>query len=407
MQFTAWPEMLAWPYLILKGFLPYKDIAIAHNPLLIFVLTIFYKIFGVGIFQLQIFTVLLIFFTVLLIYCITYRLYSKKTAILTVIAYSILLIAYGGLGLWFDLALVPFAILLFYFIKKDLPAGRQGNWFMAGIIFALGFLTKQTFIYFLIPLLINKVDVKKFVFGVVSIFSLFTLYLLTFNLLPDYYHWAIQFGIFYLPHAEGQVLLPNLRQFIIAFFPLLVFIGNLKLGIWYFALAGMMGVYPRFEFFHFQPALPFLALALALSFENKRTKIYSILIMIFLLILLGRNLIRQRNLETRFYESDVQKVVSQLTVHRSLSTIYVVNYWDNIYALTNTTPPKPLIPYIPWYLNYSNNKQLIINNLQVKLPDVLVVNELKNLKWQELEVFIGRYYKCNLVEKEVEVCFKN
>ena len=41
MQFTAWPEMLAWPYLILKGFLPYKDIAIAHNPLLIFVLTKF------------------------------------------------------------------------------------------------------------------------------------------------------------------------------------------------------------------------------------------------------------------------------------------------------------------------------------------------------------------------------
>ncbi len=44
-NYTAWPEMLAWPYLILQGWLPYRDIAIAHNPLMLLDLVIFFKLF--------------------------------------------------------------------------------------------------------------------------------------------------------------------------------------------------------------------------------------------------------------------------------------------------------------------------------------------------------------------------
>ena len=53
LKFTAWPEMTLWPYLITKGWLPYQDIAIAHTPLMIGLLAIVYKIFGVGILQLK------------------------------------------------------------------------------------------------------------------------------------------------------------------------------------------------------------------------------------------------------------------------------------------------------------------------------------------------------------------
>src|SRR3972149_3122375 len=54
LRFTAWPEMLFWPYLILHGWLPYRDIAIVHTPLLVIVLSIFYNFAGVGILQQQI-----------------------------------------------------------------------------------------------------------------------------------------------------------------------------------------------------------------------------------------------------------------------------------------------------------------------------------------------------------------
>jgi len=55
LKFTAWPEMLFWPYLMLKGWLPYRDIAIAHTPVLLADLTIFFKIFGLGLLQLKIY----------------------------------------------------------------------------------------------------------------------------------------------------------------------------------------------------------------------------------------------------------------------------------------------------------------------------------------------------------------
>lgn len=399
MQFTAWPEMLAWPYLILNGFLPYRDIAIAHNPLLIFILTIYYKIFGVGINQLQIFTILLICVNELLIYWVIKKLYTKKIAIFSLIIYTILLFIYDGYGLWFDLSLVPFAILLFYFVKKE-------RWLSAGIIFTLGFLTKQTFVYFLIPILINKVDIKKFAIGTLVTLVIPVILFAYLGILDDYYNWAVVFGIFYLPHANGQVLLPTLKQLIISLIPFSPLPFIFYLLPW--AIAGVMGVYPRFELFHFQPALPFLASAIALAFENKKTKIYSVVIIMFLMILFGRNLIRQKNLETRFYENDVKKVVSVLSNRYPLITnIYVINYWDNIYALTNTIPPKPLIPYIPWYLSYAKNYQLIINNLQRNIPEAVVVNDRQHLNFEKLQIFIERYYRCNVVEKQVEVCFKN
>ena len=60
-KFTAWPEMLLWPYLSIHNLLPYRDIAVAHTPLLIAALSITYKIFGVGILQLKIFTWILIY----------------------------------------------------------------------------------------------------------------------------------------------------------------------------------------------------------------------------------------------------------------------------------------------------------------------------------------------------------
>lgn len=390
MQFTAWPEMLAWPYLLLEGFLPYKDIAIAHNPFLIFMLSVFYKLFGVGILQLQIFTAIIIIFTAFLVYKITKKWYSP-------LIYLILCLVYQGWGLWFDLLLAPIALLLYKFVNEK-------KWLMAGIVFALGFLTKQTFIYFLIPILINKVDYKKFAIGVLVILVIPVILFAGLGILDDYYHWAIQFGIFYLPHAQGQILLPTIKQLVFAIMPFTLSIINLPLLPW--LLAGVMGVYPRFELFHFQPALPFLAIVITTSLASNKLKIkyFAIAVLIILIGLLGRKIYRERNLPTRFYESDVQKVVLGL---KSVNSLYIVNYWDNIYALTNTTPPKPLIPYIPWYFSYSNNYQLIINNLQLKLPEVIVVNDRQNLNFEKLQTLIDRYYACNLVENKVEVCFKN
>ena len=56
LQFTAWPEMLSFPYVIDKGFLIYKDFHHVYQPLLTYILLGVYKIFGFNILALKTFT---------------------------------------------------------------------------------------------------------------------------------------------------------------------------------------------------------------------------------------------------------------------------------------------------------------------------------------------------------------
>jgi 4-amino-4-deoxy-L-arabinose transferase-like glycosyltransferase len=407
-NYTAWPEMLAWPYLMLQGWLPYKDIAIAHNPLMLLDLVIFFKLFGVGIIQLKIYTWILIATNTFLVYFVSKKFWNKKSAYLSSVLYVLLTIVFEGNGLWFDLVLTPFAILLYYFL-------RQKNYLWAGVIFALGFLTKQTFVYFALPVVSAMVhDIKnilpklrQIVIGSGIIFGVFAIVLYSLGILDDYYNWAIKFGILYLPNAVGQIYFPNIKQLIFSFLPFLVLLFTNNLILTVFAIVGMMGVYPRFELFHFQPSLPFIAIAISTVIISKRKMAIKLLIGLFTLLFLGLGVYRQVGTTTRFLESDVEKVVIKInSLQPRVDSLYVINYWDNLYALTNTKPPKPLIPYIPWYLDYGDNKATIINGLKTSIPDVIVIGE-RDENFSELYQFVDKFYSCNIVDKKVELCQKN
>lgn len=405
-EFTAWPEMLAWPYLILNGWLPYRDIAIAHSPVLLLVLSLFYKIFGVGIAQLKIFTWILIILNSCLTFYVGNKYWNKKVGYLSGVFYILLCLVFQGNGLWFDLALVPFS-LLFYAKLRD------KKYFHAGLFFALGVLTKQTFIWFLIPTLYlflkegaSFKKYLKFVYGSLVVLSIFIALLFTFGIADDFYNWAIKFGIFYLPNASGQVLFPTIKSFIFAALPFAAVMLDLSLLPW--VIAGLLGVYPRWELFHFQPALPFLAIAISNTIFSKNNVLFKILIAIFISIYILIGISRSIGNTTRFYEMDVQTVVSAVNKDSgNVKTIYVANYWDNIYALTGNVPAtKPLIPYIPWYLNYEGNRELIIRGLKTNMPERIIIGK-RDDNFTEFYEFVSRFYSCNLIVKKVELCEVN
>lgn len=398
--------MLAWPYLIINGWLPYRDIAIAHTPLLIVLLSAFYKVFGLGIVQLQMFTWFLITTNSILTYYVSSKYFNKRTGYFSAILYILFCLIFEGNGLWFDLALVPFVLLLYIFIKES-------KHFYAGIIFSLGLLTKQTFIYFALPILVEwlkdrqdvYVKARKFLFGLLTVFSVFLILLALLGIADDFYLWTVKFGIIYLPNTAGQVSLPNLKQFVFALAPFAILVFDFSLLP--FVLAGIFGVYPRWELFHFQPALPFLAIIFSKEIFTNKSKIFRVLISIFLICYLSVGLSRQVGKNIRFYEPEVKKVLARLAQDK-VEKIYVINYWDNIYSLSNTLPQtKPLIPYIPWYLSYGNNELIILASLKTNMPKALVVNEREDLNWKDLYIFIDRYYICDTVEGRVELCTLN
>jgi hypothetical protein len=414
--------MTLWPYLITKGWLPYRDIAIAHTPLMLGLVSIAYKIFGTGILQLKIFTWILVLGADVLIFGVAKKLWNLKTTFVVVSAFAFWQLFFDGNGLWFDLFMGLAAIAAYYFIQKK-------NYFLAGIFWALAFLSKQTAIWFLLPIGLELVQsakhliegFKKFVQGVFLIVIPSVLIIWLLGILPDFYNWAVKFGIFVLPRASGQVQLPGIKNLFISILPFLVFVPliwkrnqkNITLLIW--AIAGALGAYPRFEYFHLQPAVAFLAIATAqlLVGVKKPGKLIKLFIPIYLLgsiYLFAGFFMRNFREGTRFYETNVTDIVTFVNYNTNRGdTIFILNWWDNIYALTSTLPAiKPWIPQLSWYMEIPGVQEKMIADLKVNRPKLIIYNPYTELGLsayipRDLYNFITENYKLSQRVDNLEI----
>ncbi len=392
-QFTAWPEMLFWPYLVLRGWLPYQDIGIVHSPLLVVELTFFYKIFGLGIFQQKIFSWLLALFIDLLLFKIAHKLYGLKPAILALLCFILLHVYYDGNGVWFDQALALFPLLIFFAVEKK-------KYFLAGLLWALAVFTKQTAVWFLIPVFFafyQSQQRAKFILdfskAALLVFLTVLLGLAIYGLQTAFINWAVIFGIGILPRQIGQIKAPGLKEIISSLLPYLVFLPLIiqknkryLSGLIIWSLAAAMGVFPRWELFHLQPALPFLSLAISTLLGSlwKSRKSFAILpgviIIIAILILISRGIQRKIDKPDRFNDANDQKIVQtvrRITVPNQL--IFVTNYWDNLYPLTQTLPAtRPFIPQLAWYINQPTVEANLLNNLKSTPAKIVVRGQFKD-----------------------------
>jgi hypothetical protein len=395
---------------MLKGWLPYKNIAIAHNPLMLVDLLILFKLVGVGITQLKVFTWLLILLSDIVLFFVAKKLWDKRVAILSLAFFIPLQIIYEGNGLWFDLYMGLLAFICFYTLKT-----KQFVW--AGIFWAAALLTKQTAVYFLVPIAFyffgaKKTDgVKKFLTGALGVGAVFSATLFIFNLWPDYINWAIKFGVFTLPKAAGQIHYPTLKQLAVSLFAFAVFIpyiikkpkSSVELSAW--AFVGLLGAYPRFELFHFQPALFYLAIVGAIVFSQVKKK--EMLLKVFLalfLVVFGTLFVRfgQRDWKagTRFFDTTTQKVTASLS-EASLQgeKVFVANYWDSVYALSGTLPAvDPWVPQLSWYINQPGIEEEMVKGLERTKPNYIVLGEytdggLSSFKPELINEFIEENYE--------------
>ncbi len=390
--------MIAWPYLIIKGFMPYRDIAIAHTPLLIADLSIFYKIFGVGVIQLKIYTWLLILITDYLVFYVSKKIWNKNVALSALGFFVFWQILFDGNGLWFETLLVPLSIVAYYYLYKK-------NYFLTGVFWALMFFTKQTAIWFLLPILFTlKIEnnewlesLKKFVFGILSIFLTILLLIAVFGILPDFLNWAVNFGIFILPKSTGQIQLPDLKNLVVALFPFLIIFSlvifnnknnpykmklNQKINLVLWTFAGAIGSYPRFEYFHFQPAIPYLAFAGGLVLGNLKSinrivRVFIIAYLVGSIFLFINYFMRNYKEGTRFYERGVQEISTYLRSNtNSGDKVLILNYWDSVYAYSNTIPAAtPLVPQLEWYMELPNIQEKMLADLKTSNPKIILVNQ--------------------------------
>jgi hypothetical protein len=427
LRFDAWPEMTLWPYLTLNGWLPYKNIAMAHNPLLIFDLAIFYKIFGLSLLNLKLYTWTLILVTDLLIYFVTFRLTKNSLfAFLSLIFYILWQPYFEGNGLWFDLALAPVGLLIFCFLWEK-------KFFWSGIFLGVALLLKQTAFWFIFPIILTCLfflkegtrSFSKFLLGLTIPLSIFVLYLLFSGSLQSFCFWAIQFGSFYLPRAPGQVDTPSLRQMLFLFVPfalaliaIVVLIKREKIlmvdkshlfSLLLFCFFGSLGILPRWSLFHFQPALPFLAIISGiifflfwrLSVNRKAAWFWAIFFMFLAATVYLQVRFYRLNFAKppRFFEKETLQMALWLKAHtQPKEKIFILNSWDHLYALSNTLPAsRPWLPTLPWYMDYPGIQEKIVLDLQRERPKIIIVEDYKkeglgSYRPEKIDKFLKDYY---------------
>lgn len=364
--YTAWPEMFSYPYLINHDFLMYRDFAHPYVPLLSLVLAFYYKIAGLSLTSNQIFTWGLILVNDIIIFLIARKFFKSFSALIPLAIYILLQPIFEGNMLWFDLATTPFILgsfLSFIYIKDF---GRKFFWF--GFLLTITILIKQQAIILIfltsIILLFSKETRKHFIFyilgGIIPVGFLLII-LLTFGIFKDYIFWTMEFPLIWLPKFPGYSDLPTTKNIIMLLLlfglPIIWLIKNfLSIDIFrriilVSILATVVMAFPRFSYFHLQPAVAVLIIFYIFTINFKRIGAIFLIIGISYGLFLWKDYRPFIGVElARFYDKqdlDLAKFVKENS--REDGTVYFLGPHSLVFVLAGRLPPKPWIENFVWH----------------------------------------------------------
>lgn len=400
LQFTAWPEMVSFPYLVNHGFVTYRDAIHAYPALLINILAILYKIFGYNVWVLKIFGWFGFFVSDILIFVLIQKFTKNKNlAIIGVLGYAILQPVLEGNMVWPDLVIVPFLLLTFLFLSEK-------RYFWSGIMIGLAILTKQTGIFFLgisiLWLFIYERNLKtilRFGCGILIVVLPFILVLLKQNSFMEFVNWAIIYPSKYWTKFPGYVqLTPTLRENLILltlFFPFAFLIFKAKkkifadkyfLLLFGFLICGLVGIYPRFSFFHFQSALAFLIIIIGYLINNTKIKPHWFLIPVLFILIFQHN---QLMLVGNRFWSEGDLVLAEKIKNESVpdKPVYLLGLPSGMYAYADRLPNKPWLDNFGWYLEINGVQEEVIRGFEKEPPDVIFWETPINGNWYDIGVY--------------------
>lgn len=403
LQFTAWPEMLSYPYLLKYGFNLYKDIALPYQPLLPLMLSIVYKFLGFNLFSLQLFTYFLIVLSDILIFLISLKLIGKRWRVIIPLGLYVFIQSFtDGNMLWFDLATVPFLLIgiLFLISYEGL---KKYFWF--GFFLSLAFFIKQQtgILYFFIILFFILSKRFKVIFYILFGSALPALFIITYILLngtlKDYFFWTAAVPLFWYPKFPGYTGLPSNKDiFIIAFlflpgfFSILLNFKKIKPNALIFLtfFGAFLAAFPRFGYFRLQPAvaLYFVLLAIILSKEKDKFIIFYLIPFFISIVLLFKINQSSFNLSARFYGQEdfiLSKKIYEIT--KPEDKIYILGKSSTLYVLTNKLPPKPWVDNYVWYMEIEGVQSKLLKGLISDPPEFIFRKIPEEGNWYDLGVY--------------------
>ncbi len=408
-RFTAWPEMLSFPYLWTHGFDLYKDMVHVYPPFLTYFLAGIYKLFGGGVFTLKIFFWLVTVFNDAVIYQLVTKLTkSHLWGIFALAIYIPLQFALEGNMLWFDTFLLTPMLLSALFILRK-------NYFGAFLFWSIAILTKQTalifapvYIYFLYQAKSDIAKLRGSFLGLMPVFA-FVICLLLRGDLTWFLNWNFIYPTFYWKNYPGYYQLSMHRnEFLIVallFLPSLLKIKSFKQNIMLpgFLVLSFLAFYPRFSFFHLQVFIAFSVIQWTyLAAKYRFFSLFAIVSTLAIVWLRTAQLKWDWQGNTRFYEPETAGQAALLKKVVSGSRVYYLNLPSHYYILTNSYPPKPWVDNYGWYWEVPGFQQAVLDRWSLNPPEI-VVWQSGGYEPQEVTRWIRNNYNSTSLEGEINI----
>lgn len=391
LKFTAWPEMLTYPWLILNGYQFYGDIIHPYLPLLPYFLSICYQILGLSITTLRFITIMSFLSADVIIFYLTKRLYNIKFAFISVLIYILLQLLFEGNGLWFDLASVPL-ILLAAYIMTDKNKINKKNKILACFIIGIAILIKHTNIVFFIPVVMKfhrqiKQLLLLFLITLIPLILVVLFYIKT-SEFSQFLYWGLIHPLFIHSTIPGFLLLPNKLQLItiIIIFSPVIFAWQKKspLLLWFFL--SLIFAIPRFAFFHLQHSAAFISLLIPqILIKWRRSNFHLIVYILVIGIIFTRFALKEFGKPVRFFDPETLKIRQEISNLFINEPVFFLNVPSQYFVMTNIRPMKPWADTFPWYLEIAGVQENLIVNLE-KVNYVLYAPFRNNGKYE-----IGAY----------------
>lgn len=405
LQFTAWPEMLAYPWLIWNGYRFYGDIIHPYLPLLPYMLTGIYAVLGLSITTLRLVTVVVILSADLLVWLLARVLHGEKNAFFSLLVFIPLQLLLEGNGLWFDLASLPFVLSSLYILLNNKSPGTK-KILAAGVIMGFAVLVKQTNVLFIIPIFFLSGSSRKWLLFCLATFiplALVGIFYVMTGQFPEFFFWGIWFPLFILPGSPGFRLLPTVKQLILVtvlFFPLALLLHKNKILVTGF-LISLVFAFPRFAYFHLQSAAAIFSLLVPYLFSYRKWMvIYTCGLVVFLLQFIFKDWAQG----VRFFEPDVQKTRENLAFALPRTGhVFYSNVPAHYFLDTKNLPVKPWADTFPWYLELPGMQERIIVSLETQKVEWVVHSEFSGRSEFELGAYrpelLDQYIRQNYGEK--------
>jgi hypothetical protein len=370
LRVTIYPELIVYPYLTASGLLPYREILDQHFPGLLFLPVNFHTL---GVRDAAGFHVLLMVVAAaqsVLTYVVARRLAGATVALVAAAAYALWQPVLEGDQLWLDTFLPLFTLPALLLLL-------DARWLLAGLLLGAGVVFKQT----LVPLvafaglvilhergLPGWRDVLRFAAGALLPSALMLIHFLRIGVLGDFWFWTVTFNL--SAYASDGTLAPRLGDVVRIALPAALLLAasvltparwrSRLLALW--ACATVAGGLGRFGLIHLQPAVPYLAILIAMllaELSHRRARVALVATLALTALWLGEFYLRRaRWLDdpaATARRAALETLIRERT--RPSDAILLLGVTSELYAATGTLPPGRVFVFpFPWFLDVAGER---------------------------------------------------